>query len=394
MSALINAGILMNNLYEKTLYKESGTASTTRSFELLKGENMNSVTDLILLIGTNPLPNYLTAAYFTNHSKSLKKIWMICSETNMRIGQQGTRDYANRIKDLLIKTYPERFDNKSFPEIFLKISGDAKAIKRDLKKGFILNEQKGDKPRIYHMNYTGGTKSMAVHTYRFFEQELQDSISFSYLDARNHMLINDHQNAIICKDMRKEIMINIEDLIQLHGFEKIGAQTYQDQGQPLDYYEKIVQEICNNTYSRTNGYWLESYVAETLKSGRTNKGIKGQVLENWEMKKPEWQVRTKFELDVITINGYELCGISCGISKNYGEMKRKGFEIMHRTRQIGGDEVKSVLVTSLNKLKVKKLETELLYETGSLSKQFLVIGLDDLLTSECLWKRLYEYIWE
>ncbi len=58
--------------------------------------------------------------------------------------------------------------------------------------------------------------------------------------------------------------------------------------------------------------------------------------------------------------------------------KSKGFEILHRTRQIGGDEAKAVLVSFLERKQNKILQKELLHETGGNRDNIRVIGLDDL----------------
>ncbi|MGC8651581.1 MAG: DUF1887 domain-containing protein, partial [Minisyncoccia bacterium] len=52
-----------------------------------------------------------------------------------------------------------------------------------------------------------------------------------------------------------------------------------------------------------------------------------------------------FELDIFLINGYQLIGISLTTSTRQGECKLKGFEVIHRVKQIGGDESKAILIT-------------------------------------------------
>lgn len=37
---------------------------------------------LILLIGTNPLPNYVVAEYFLKNNPDLKTVWLVYSEAN------------------------------------------------------------------------------------------------------------------------------------------------------------------------------------------------------------------------------------------------------------------------------------------------------------------------
>ena len=60
-----------------------------------------------------------------------------------------------------------------------------------------------------------------------------------------------------------------------------------------------------------------------------------------------------------------------------------------RTRQIGGDEAKSVLVTRLNEQPVKELQNELEIDTGGTSKNILVLGKDDFKKENLLNKLKY-----
>ena len=42
--------------------------------------NKYNFEDLILLVGTNPLPNYVVAKYFLLNNPNLKTIWLVHSE--------------------------------------------------------------------------------------------------------------------------------------------------------------------------------------------------------------------------------------------------------------------------------------------------------------------------
>jgi hypothetical protein len=60
-------------------------------------------TDLALLVGTNPLPNYVVIKYFLKCNKQLQRIWFFCSEKTLV--QAGTSDLANNI-EAVIKDEP------------------------------------------------------------------------------------------------------------------------------------------------------------------------------------------------------------------------------------------------------------------------------------------------
>jgi len=126
-----------------------------------------------------------------------------------------------------------------------------------------------------------------------------------------------------------------------------------------------------------DGRWFEEYVYEILIKKLIDKIEKEYIGMNWEIRKPEenWNGIT-FELDVILMNGYQLIGISCTTDDN-AYAKNKGFEIMLRTRQIGGDEAKAVLLTMASSSVVDKLQKQLRLETGG-SDNILVLGYEHL----------------
>lgn len=72
-------------------------------------------------------------------------------------------------------------------------------------------------------------------------------------------------------------------------------------------------------------------------------------------------------------------------------MQNKGFEIIHRTRQIGGDEAKAILFTLLDDFQKKALKEELQLNTGITSGNILVLGKDDL-KEEILIKCVTDFI--
>ena len=163
--------------------------------------NKYNFEDHILLVGTNPLPNYIVAKYFLMNNQNLKKIWLVHSEKQN--DDAGTKEVAERIKDVIQKEHPKmNFDYCPLADI-----SNARTIKNTVER-IIL-------PKIdsMHFNYTGGTKSMAVHVYRAIERakNIRDR-SFSYLDAREFRL-KDDMDGFKIDDLRKSIKISFETLI-------------------------------------------------------------------------------------------------------------------------------------------------------------------------------------
>jgi hypothetical protein len=435
--------------------------------------------DLILLIGTNPLPNYVVAKYFHNTNKTLERVWLIYSETTDFY--QGTEQYAKDIKKVLEKEFKE----SDVRYLLYNLSDISRARTIEERVAKILSEQSGR--RKVHLNYTGGTKAMSVHAYRALEKEFGEGFSASYLDARDYRIKFDKNPDIDTGDLRKAIQLEMPDLFSLHNSEILVGSTnneYFEAISDLDgsIRDNIMQSIAdlakeeklldlrewlntanqgelfsgekskgeieetmaifndnhhenellfnylskfpdndrfcdeegNWSYSNfgknkntkqlnkfLSGGWLEAYVAWVIGN---NCKDQNSVITNIHLKtKGNKSVSKDFEIDVLAKNGYQICGISCGTSLKFtkdqqketlpdgGKLKNKGFEVILRSSQIGGDEARSVLVTLLNPKLAKDLEDDLKAATGAGQDKFIVLGRKDL-PAEKMWKKLKKHI--
>lgn len=473
---------------------------------------MKDFEHLILLIGTNPLPNLVVADYFLQTTPSIKTIWLLCSE-KVKGHQAGTIAQAKNLEKVLKSKWKNRHPNLSFPcrKKSIHDVSDAQSIRNTMGQDMLDDLKDSDG---FHLNYTGGTKSMCIHTYWLLNAIDTVQSSCSYLDARNFRLIGeDAQTVVLSGDLRKDVRLSFEDLIDLHGFERtnkddgtifshavdafeelilenqlplfydaiggydrslftkedgnlaggvnhlkkklalfmltgnelealkkeglptaigtglkslinkgfsreddfcnaletrigkkavgaygsriLGYAKNTDPFTPNDAFKSVVKEMpeefrifdkdgrfdwemtnrhFKNALKFLDGFWLEDYVAECIRSDIGEDRI--DIRQNWEIRKREWT--TTFELDIPLINGYQLTGISCTTDQGKDLCKNKGFEIMHRTRQIGGDETKAILITRLPEKKLKNVQMELIHDTGGSKNNILVLGADDL----------------
>ena len=411
---------------------------------------------LILLIGTNPLPNFVVADYFLKHNQQLKKIWLIHSEANTL--QAGTNIQADNLEKLLKKKWKEEKQHKTLKFPLEKISvsdvSHAKTIRHDVTEKMFKKLGNGS----VHLNYTGGTKAMSVHVYWLVKDKMKDNSSCSYLDARKFRLVDDDKDEVIAEDLRREVSISFQELIELHGFERSNNNDIFAFDTSLDIFDQLINKgELSLFYDEAGGYKRKLFenqkgnLAEKTKDldkgkvndftpndtfisvimempeesrlftdGKTfnwnisNKNLKKSLkfldglwferyavkalqeipsitlLQNWEIRKPGWPTNLYFELDVILLNGYQLTGISCTTDGVKSLCKSKGFEIAHRTRQIGGDEAKAVLITRLESYDKDKLQEELVHDTGG-DKNILVLGAEDL-KKEKLVSEIKEFI--
>ncbi len=179
----------------------------------------NTIDGLILLIGTNPLPNFVVAHYLLTCQPGLKDIYLLYSEETS--SQGGTKMYAENIQSLLQSVHQKA--GLRFHQIHLSDISSAIEIWRNLKDRLMVHLQSNNS---IHLNYTGGTKAMGIHVYRWLEEHVREKdlkASFSYLDARTFQIVDDKAGRVTT-DLRDHIKIGLDDLLALHGFEKVPRQ--------------------------------------------------------------------------------------------------------------------------------------------------------------------------
>ncbi|MEA3280968.1 MAG: hypothetical protein U9Q68_00125 [Euryarchaeota archaeon] len=341
--------------------------SSTRH-ETIKSNNLREFgkyqTDsLFLLIGTNPLPNYVA---FRLLAKPECHIYFVHTEETGKIANRLVDAMglpSDRWTKILVK-------DSDANDIFTKIHSHAKD-----KNGLGLN-------------YTGGTKSMAVHSYRAILDVDPDAI-FSYLDARRLELTVDRVGASsIRRPVGLSVRLSMEALLTLHG--RTPDKLNKDPFQP-DVCRELVavphtelRNWCNNNlrsgthlkkkqdpktelppFENLSKYWDgcetlgELAVQWGKKIGSLARWFDGKWLEHytlWAVQQVAqecgvhdavWNLepeKNTFDLDVAALRGYQLFAISCTTVSNKGLIKQKLFEAYIRARQLGGDEARVGIV--------------------------------------------------
>jgi len=146
-----------------------------------------------------------------------------------------------------------------------------------------------------------------------------------------------------------------------------------------------------------DGYWLEDYIwtvisnkknFEDLSFLKNVKAIKHYNVNDEHNNKNK--MKNEFELDFVVVFGYQLFVISVTSDYHKSLVKSKGFEVIERALQIGGEESKTILISRLNREKKEELEKELQIETGS-GFHFIVLGEEDL-KEETLVNKIKKFI--
>lgn len=389
------------------------------------------VDNLLLLIGANPLPNYV-AAHLLARDRATTKIMLVCSK--------DTRDEAaKRLKERLTA---DGFDKIEYceveeanpPDIRNKVTALIPALSGSI-----------------GLHYTGGTKAMSVHAYLALQEQADNRTQYSYLDARRLQLQIETSGALrTIPDVGRLLLhpLTIRVLLEMHDLDKfkkkmqatplwpdaasVLAELYTDvikstawrewckgtmreldkkdrlqlketkklgeirighipdsavQEAFLALYPTYTLETAFTTLAQAvgiknssddlakwfDGEWLEHYVLHTLKPLKDS-----GVLHDLVMTINPDLTETDFEFDVAGIRGYQLFAFSVSTTSEKGLLKSKLLEAVVRAEQMGGSEARVALVCYASPKDVQKLEGEIntLFRQRQLTKIF---GRDDLL---------------
>lgn len=174
---------------------------------------------LILLMGSNPIPNYIIAKYLTEIEK-YGEVKFNIPDLIVFVHTSKTARFARQIQSVLNLS-----SDFEIQEVKLDEDGRKPKIirKKIIEK---LDEIRNNKKIIsIHLNYIGGTKTMAVQTTKAVEKWVQDhpevDCLVSDVDPKNHKIILS-DNGIgypIIGDLRERIKLSINELLQLHNME-------------------------------------------------------------------------------------------------------------------------------------------------------------------------------
>lgn len=327
----------------------------------MNGQQIPQVEHLFLLVGTNPLPNYVAAKLLL---KPNGHIYLVHTDETVQVA------------DCLIAA----LQNSHATKVQVKET-DSDNIFDQVAKYAKGKEDVG-------LNYTGGTKTMAVHAYRAVEKHCPGAV-FSYLDARMlSMVVNQSNQPCQLYPVALQVQINIDTLLALHGYTlqqkpttdpfkpevaqalacincaewrrwcdqnlRNGPDTPFRRERELENIAlpcaidwqgaKTLKDLAGEWAIKTGGVadwldgkWLEHYTLWSLQ----------QIAGDCNIHETAMNIRPKerdFEFDVVAMRGYQLFAISCSTETRRGKLKLKLFEAYVRARQMGGDEARVGLV--------------------------------------------------
>lgn len=343
-----------------------------------------SVDNLVLLVGSSPLPNYLAVKMLRPDA-----VWLVYTPE------------TKRVKDRLVAVLQHQGLVDQVCEESIQDAGDAQEARRVVSR----------LPKRAHLHYTGGTKPMGVHVYQAWwdRGDVQESQA-SYLDDRTESLRFDDGTSWLLQDHQFDL--DLQTLGDLKGLQnlKIRSQdsstprspTWEDAGilaretltnrpeLPRQLYARVTTSsgrlrtfacLRANPLQLQRDFGLDLSARLVPEPGWSNRQItswldflKGDWLEDWTGQMAESRglgrifvgnnaVRHNgrpFETDVAVIRGHRLYLLSCTTDDSPQRCKSKLFEVGHRARHLGGDLSRFALVCLLDErnLTADKLEKD------------------------------------
>lgn len=380
------------------------------------------VDTLMLLMGENPLPNFVAARLLADTSARL-----------LLVHSHGTHKQCERLQKVL-QSKGYSFENDNTVEV--EESNPTNIFNEVQKRLANITGRVG-------LHYTGGTKTMAVHAYRALEQTNVAEKCYSYLDARSLSMVFSHRATPVPVGFHERANVSLQELLDLHGMSETARDmqgsdsliwpnttqalanvhknedqytawrawcntTLRDPNKDYDHRKKtdlkkqsteqipspaILQALQEDTglalpirmddlmkinkdaAGWLDGKWLEEYVFRQIEPMSKDMNIYDiQMTIN-----PKIGI-SDFEFDVGFMRGYQFFGLSCttedGSKGKFAILKSKLLEASVRAEQLGGGEAQFALVCCANAERVKKLHVQMNELPGA--KRMKVFGRDDL----------------
>jgi hypothetical protein len=371
---------------------------------------------LILLVGSNPLPNYLSAL-------ALKPTEIALVYT------RATEVAKNRLKSELRRALG---DTVSFvePDPFVEDATCATTVRRAMDQLLRQRTPAGDRDEAVWLNYTGGTKVMAAHARMAFAESGGESTRSTYLDEGGKdiapRLRYDNGRPDSLADLTTP-ELDLRTVLALHGIQhkprtaRDGGPTESDArailcavlrepGLAKRLYEerrrlaglRRPSEAISDPF-RPSEHGLELSIQMLPDSAQMNRKlyeswyrfIGGEWLEEWigtqlrglaAAAPPEIVVglnafrgdaRANLEVDVAAVRGHRSYFISCTTDTSKAVCKSKLFEVAIRSRQLGGDLARAALICLADERIVETLRQDIDDLWGA-TNTTRVFGLSDL----------------
>ena len=351
---------------------------------------MRDVEDLVLLVGGNPMPNYITAMFLKPRTVHLL----------YTTGEDSTRPVADRLAEALKADMPEL--EVKYGDLCSK--SKPQAIMADYARARI--------PDTAHLNVTGGTKAMAVFVHQAWLEQTGGRGGCSYLDGSRDVLFDSNG----CEYPIRDVHLTIEGITQMHGIQ-VFKSGYRSSNAPTDDDALAVLDIALTTGAGIKEIKkIHKAVAATVASKKGSSGVYAYRLEKQDLQFPgrlagiitrtgvhrqeaEWRELVDdwagflvghwlehamdyflrksecatqsvnslsglrphnrlFEVDVMATRGHRSLVVSCKANNSSNDAKLRSFEVAVRGPQIGGDLTRTAFVGLLGDEALQELRKD------------------------------------
>ena len=290
----------------------------------------------ICLVGSNPLPDYVVCKYLSDASRDDKDELSV-PDKYLLVHSEETKDYANGIKNKL--TVKEKCKLVSIGNS----ERNGYEIRKQIKDK--LQEIKDNIEEI-HLNYTGGTKPMAVNAYiavrEFIDDGGMNDVKFVSSDidpGKFRLLLNEDNNIYYPKknDLREEVKLSIKDVFELYNMKLndkdiisknddiIAGTNNADKINNMDKFAQIminksVNKKCYDTYGTLKK--IENDLEELRKRTRNrDANFSGERIKKYEN---EWLILRNLKKDLsqkgIEFNSETYGNVNTITPENYSKL--------------------------------------------------------------------------
>jgi hypothetical protein len=251
---------------------------------------------------------------------------------------------------------------------------------------------------------------------RKYAKTEKENFSSSFVSIQDSKVLFD-PNLTVSPDERKELKLKLRELISLHGWSLQNPRQPEEaliaasilmtdqlaSGPELQkayakwieakferpvprFRDDILQALASTETLRgglvQNGAWtfdagrsekactffhnqcLELAAMAALRQAQSNLGLSLEIQHSLKAVPPSGDSRNHFELDIATIFGYELLGISCSNTVKLKTVKVKAMEVLHRMRTVGGIGARTIVLSMLPKVESLRAEDSLRDDLG------------------------------
>lgn len=228
-----------------------------------KSETDYKVHHLFLLVGENPLPNYVAAMKLLETGGTAYLVY-----TNQTTPQKN--QLKNALKNQGFKSKPVALDKEN--------TASNKSNANQIYTKILENAQKIPTNELIGLHYTGGTNPMAIHAYRAIDDLQRTDTVFSYLDAKTLEIFIDHPDSD-STHRPVQLEVPLEFLFKLHEYK------WQENKKPLS------EPILPDAAAEFVRLYQDKEIAKTWRKWSNTHQYKnyGELKKAKDLEKGQWK---------------------------------------------------------------------------------------------------------